>query len=90
MKFKLNLYSKRCNLYYERCIPIETVRALSFCGFKSIRDFPFYRSYLSRRSRFSKSLWARRFGVRKPGKTKFSVPSQTSPEAHPPSRSVDK
>jgi hypothetical protein len=78
MKCKLNVYSTRCNLYYERCIPIETAHALSFCGFNSIRDFPLYSTYLSRRSRFNNPLWARRSGVRKPVETKFSVPFQTT------------
>jgi hypothetical protein len=66
------------------------VRPSSFCVFMSIRDFPFYWSYLSRRSRFIKSLWARRSEVRKPVETNFSVPFQTSREAHPTSCSVDK
>jgi hypothetical protein len=42
MKCKLNLYSNRCNLYYERFILTEMVRTVSFCGFMSICDFPFY------------------------------------------------
>jgi hypothetical protein len=65
-------------------------RGSSFCGFMPIRDFSFYWSYLSLRSRFTKSLWARRYGVRKPVETNFSVLFQTSPEAHPTFCSVDK